>query len=106
MGVASSSDRGVGIIPVGLRTNTTSRFRSIAPNLGAALFKRPELQLIIQIEHVGMKRMHSSNAKLNPKYPVVGWTARAFSGCAGHPPLRVQTEVCAKGPYHRLARRV
>src|SRR6267142_6304198 len=81
-----------------MASNTTSRFRSIAPNLGAALFKRPELQLIIQIEHVGMKRMHFSNAKLNPKHPVVGWTARAFSGCAGHPPLRGKRKFAPRGP--------
>src|SRR5258706_12474364 len=50
-----------------MASNTTSRFRSIAPNLGAVLFKRPELQLVIQIEHVRMKRMHFPNGTLNPR---------------------------------------
>src|SRR5258706_9333051 len=54
-----------------MASNTTSRFRSIAPNLGAVLFKRPELQLAIQIEHVRMKRMHFPNGTLNPRLQLV-----------------------------------
>jgi hypothetical protein len=61
-----------------MASNTTSRFRSIAPNLGAVLFK--PLQLI-QTKHVRMKRMHFPNGKLNPRFQVVAWNSGAFTFC-------------------------
>src|SRR5258708_32608336 len=78
-----------------MASNTTSRFRSIAPSLGAVLVKRLVLHPIIQNEHVRMKRMHFANAKLNPRFPVVGWNSvprakqwHADTG-GGRTPLRV-----------------
>lgn len=56
-----------------MASNTTNRFRSIAPSLGAVFVKRLVLHPVIQNEHVRMKRMHFTNAKFNPRFEIVGW---------------------------------